>query len=124
MNLNYFRSSKVIVPLSLLLVHSFCSAQINGSIVPARENPKEAVSNIYIYHPPQKILLPDNIAVLILYINNDRLTTKTIVTKKSANAYTFQFTFPDSVSVAVMGIVSAEQNLSKSSSLSQPKDRC
>jgi len=93
----------------LALASTKAFAQGVGSIVPKQSKPEAGTENVYVYHPPKGLLIPENAAALIVYSNNKGTKTKKIPLLKNGEQYEFSFTAPDSTKVFIAGIVNEKK---------------
>lgn len=86
---------------------SFCNAQSN--IVSSNLYPQAGVENKYYYTPPNKLVLPKNIEVIVAFINRGEEIKQIIPVKKIGTKYRFSFTAPDSTAVLIFSIVNQKR---------------
>lgn len=98
----------------------FCYAQ-NEGIVSLSPNVVENVPNVFVYHPPKKMFLPDNLEGVVIFKNRTQFVSKYIPLKKIGSSYQFSFTPPDSTAVLIMGIVDGTISHADFSMLTKPK---
>jgi thiol-disulfide isomerase/thioredoxin len=71
--------------------------------------PEAGKENIYIYHPPTGLLVPENAIAFVVYNSNKRTNTRKISLQQNGEQYEFSFTAPDSTKVFIAGIVDAKR---------------
>ncbi len=109
--------------LLLLCFFPFCQAQYLGKFTCNEMKPKAGVENKYVYEPPPNLLLPDKIQALIIFQHKQEFYYKTVEVKKTGTKYQFPFKAPDSTSLIIIGMASAQVNLGDYSALTIFKKR-
>lgn len=94
-----------------LFIFACAFSQKHGNITSKEVAPKSGVENVYVYEPPQGLMIPEKAVASIVYLNKKQFGNKTIPLIKTGGSYEFSFKAPDSTEVLIIGITDKDKNV-------------
>lgn len=91
-------------------IFPFSYAQYQGGITSRVIKPQANIENLYVYHPPKHLIIPNKIYASVVYYSRKYYYNKVIPINKVDNSYQFLFKAPDSTQVLIFSIIDAKKN--------------
>jgi len=93
-----------------IFIFSVSYAQTHGGITSSVIKPQADVENLYVYHPPKHIIIPNKIFASVVYNSKKYYYNKVIPINKVDSSYRFLFKAPDSTQVLIFSIIDDKKN--------------